>query len=149
MIMANIIENLNANEIDLGTLLGNDLVNDEYDDNPLITQAINCNYTDTTSLINQLPDDWRSSHNLLYVLHVNIQSLPAKFEKLKDIIIQFEERGLPLDVILICETFIRMKMQNCTTFQVFILYPNIELLSTEEVWEFMYEIVLNIEIEKI
>ncbi len=105
--MANIIENLNANEIDLGTLLGNDLVNDEYDDNPLITQAINCNYTDTTSLINQLPDDWRSSHNLLYVLHVNIQSLPAKFEKLKDIIIQFEERGLPLDVILICETFIR------------------------------------------
>ncbi len=70
--MANIIENLNANEIDLGNLLGNDLVNDKYDDNPLIMQAINCNYTDTTSLINQLPDNWHSSHNLLYVLHVNI-----------------------------------------------------------------------------
>jgi exonuclease III len=40
------------------------------------------------------------------ILHLNIQSLPAKFEKLKELIVTLSDKGAKLDFILLCETFL-------------------------------------------
>ena len=39
-------------------------------------------------------------------LHLNIQSLPAKFDNLKLLISELQEQDINLDLILLCETFI-------------------------------------------
>ena len=39
-------------------------------------------------------------------IHLNIQSLPAKFERLKLLISELHEQTIELDFILICETFL-------------------------------------------
>ena len=39
-------------------------------------------------------------------LHINIQSLSAKFDELKLVIASLQERGIKLDYIMICETFL-------------------------------------------
>ena len=41
-----------------------------------------------------------------HCLHVNIQSLPAKFDNLKSIIGKMSTSGISLDFILLCETFL-------------------------------------------
>ncbi len=40
------------------------------------------------------------------ILHLNIQSLPAKYDKLKMMLSQLQDQNLVLDVILLCETFL-------------------------------------------
>ena len=41
-----------------------------------------------------------------HALHVNIQSLSSKFEKLQSLLAQLDEQGISLDFLLICETFL-------------------------------------------
>ena len=38
-------------------------------------------------------------------MHINIQSLPAKIEKLKDLLAELHQKGINVDFLLICETF--------------------------------------------
>ena len=50
----------------------------------------------------------------LKVMHINIQSLPAKIDQLKLLLEKLSEKGIVLDVILICETFLSdNKVNNC------------------------------------
>ena len=42
----------------------------------------------------------------IHVFIINIQSLPAKFEKLKYLISEFQEQNIDIDFILLCETFL-------------------------------------------
>lgn len=54
-----------------------------------------------------LKDKSIPNHSFKYnVLHLNIQSLPAKFEKLKNLIHDCDQTGICLDFLLICETFL-------------------------------------------
>ena len=39
-------------------------------------------------------------------IHINIRSLPKNIDKLKTILISFDEMGYPIDCVLICETFL-------------------------------------------
>ena len=39
-------------------------------------------------------------------LHINIQSLPATFDKLKDLLSDLKIAGLTFDLVLLCETFL-------------------------------------------
>ena len=42
-----------------------------------------------------------------HAMHINIQSLPGKFEKLKNLDVTLHKQGISLDFILLCETFYR------------------------------------------
>lgn len=57
---------------------------------------------------NELADLKTLGHNnhKYHALHLNIQSLPAKFDKLQDLICSLGEIGIELDFILLCETFV-------------------------------------------
>lgn len=39
-------------------------------------------------------------------MHLNVQSLPAKFDKLKDLLSELNEQNIHIDLILLCETFL-------------------------------------------
>ncbi len=57
--------------------------------------------------IKQLIDKSRESTDSKYkVLHINIQSLPAKFDGLKNILADLECNHIEIDFILMCETFL-------------------------------------------
>ena len=43
----------------------------------------------------------------LTCLHLNIHSLPAKYDQLTRLIYEMENVGTPIDIILLCETFLR------------------------------------------
>ena len=74
------------------------------DNNPLL--EIQSQYYDVDK-INTLID---LNNNYEYsALHLNIQSLPAKFEELKHLLSELHEQGVTLDFILLCETFITDK----------------------------------------
>jgi exonuclease III len=45
-------------------------------------------------------------------MHLNIQSLPAKFDKLKLLISELQEQDIHLDFILLCETFLNDNIAN-------------------------------------
>jgi len=47
-----------------------------------------------------------------FMLHINIQSLPAKFDSLKELIASLNDKAIPLDFILLCETFLRNDNMN-------------------------------------
>jgi len=53
-------------------------------------------------------DEIKKSETFKYkALHINIHSLPAKFEALKLLLCSLHNNGINLDFILICETFLR------------------------------------------
>ena len=82
----------------------NHLLNSDYD-----TLASDSNYI--------LPDDISElsvDNYSLKLLHINIQSLPAKIDQLKFLLEKLSDKGVVLDVILICETFLSdKKVNNC------------------------------------
>ena len=47
-----------------------------------------------------------------HTLHLNIQSLPAKFAKLQSLLHGLQEREITLDFILLCETFLKDEIVN-------------------------------------
>ena len=94
------------------TILNNDLTDvinelstDCYDDNPLTTHGIHSEYFDFDSL-KSLCEQVSYKERRLSVIHMNIQSLPSKFTKLKYFILITSRAGFTCDVILICETFL-------------------------------------------
>lgn len=88
--------------------------------------TIDALYSDMTKDLNQLLDDqnlntitqdsnYISPENIeetngadyaLKIMHLNIQSLPAKIDDLKLLLSKLSESGITFDVILICETFL-------------------------------------------
>lgn len=63
-------------------------------------------------------NEFKLEGDTLKVMHLNIHSFIAKKEKLTEILIELNETGIKLDVILLCETFIndtnikKMKLKN-------------------------------------
>ena len=76
----------------------------DYNDNPLTTMNIHSKYYNDEKF-----DDLKThitdinSHNQLVALHLNIQSLPSKFEALEELINTLDSHKIEIDFIILCE----------------------------------------------
>lgn len=84
------------NTIDFTEILENNYLNDGPVNNTLSSE-----YYEQLENIYSAHDTYK-----YYALHINIQSLPAKFERLKELISTAKDIGIELDFILLCETFL-------------------------------------------
>ena len=80
----------------------NDILEDIYTENNATVNAHDSTYIDDIQQIKQ-NENYLHKYN---ILHINIQSLPAKYDKLKELIASFYKEGIALDFILLCETFL-------------------------------------------
>ena len=93
------LNNTNTDDIDLDRVL-----NETYD-NPLIALSINSKYYDIDDLIKYKQNN-NPTKIKLNVMHINIQSLSAKFDNLENLVGTLQENGVELNFILLCETFL-------------------------------------------
>ena len=69
---------------------------------------------DSNYVLPENADELNGSDYGLKILHLNIHSLPAKIDELKFLINKLTEKGVMLDIILLCETFLSdVKNLNC------------------------------------
>ena len=69
---------------------------------------------DSNYVLPENADELNAIDYELKVLHLNIHSLPAKIDELKFLINKLAEKGVVLDIILLCETFLsNLKNVNC------------------------------------
>jgi len=75
--------------------------------NPISSLKLDSPYINTEQILNTLgfTNDKFNTHEYCS-LHLNIQSLPAKFEKLKLLINKLSCQNIYLDFIMLCETFL-------------------------------------------
>ena len=97
--------NTNTDDIYLNRVLNEYVKDTETYDNPLIMLSINSKYVfyDIDDLISKYKQNNNPTKIKLNVMHINIQSLSAKFEKLGWTL---QENGVELNLILLCETFL-------------------------------------------
>ena len=102
--------NINNSEINEDSNLNNiinSFVGDNESENTCIT--LNSKYYD----IDDIPESFSNCDKYAYkVLHLNIHSLPAKFEALKLMLASLQQKGIQFDFILICESFLQEKNVN-------------------------------------
>ncbi len=102
MTMDDQIQAMNNNYLDLNTLL-QDFIEGDNDDDLLTNILMESRYYDVDNLITLCKS---LSGDQVKVMHLNIQSLPAKFDKLLSILTDLEESGIYLDAIRLCETWL-------------------------------------------
>ncbi len=95
------------NKLDLKQVLdqyaiGND---NDQDENFLTNILADSKYYDVEEMITFVKS-LHTENQQFKILHLNIQSLSAKFEKLKLLLSHLEEQDIVLDVVLLCETFL-------------------------------------------
>ena len=96
-------ENLNNRSTDLNTIIDSYMHTTDDDNTDLITNALTQSmYHDISQLINTL----ERIDNCFNVIHLNIQSLLAKFDSFKRMLTELENKKIKLDAILLCETFL-------------------------------------------
>ena len=86
-----------------------DYEHEDANDNLLLDNIKTSNYVDIEQMNGYLKSDTCNRLNDVYVcsiLHLNIQSLPSKFEKFKLKLSLLEENNIKLDFILLCETYL-------------------------------------------
>ncbi len=88
------------------TSSGNDI------DNPFKTLNIQSSYYDVENLKHMKPVYSGNHTSELTSMHLNVQSLPAKFDKLKDLLSELNEQNIHIDLILLCETFLNKNNLN-------------------------------------
>ena len=74
------MNNTNTDDIDLNRVLNEYVKDTETYDNPLIALSINSKYYDIDDLISKYKHNNNPTKIKLNVMHINIQSLSAKFE---------------------------------------------------------------------
>ena len=75
-------------------------------------------------------------------IHLNIRSLPAKYDQLRTMISELNVMGLAIDFIMICETFLNDDNMNMFPNQVIILYAITDYVERVEEWLYSLEIIL-------
>ena len=86
------------------TLFGNDPTkNLDFIDESIEVTGFTCEYISPNEY------DCKQFDKVLNIMHLNIHSLPNKLQRLRDLIYKFNSRGVNIDVILLCETFINEK----------------------------------------
>ena len=66
--------------------------------------SIDSPYVNVEDINNILPKNTQYIHKSL---HINIHSIPDKIDRLKELLIQFQETNIQFDFILFCETFLK------------------------------------------
>ena len=103
----NHLNTFNNDSLDLNQAIQDyttDTCNNENDD-LLTSTLIESKYYDMESLITYMKHG-RHENNQIKVMHLNIQSLSAKYEQLKQLVSQLNDEKIYLDAILLCETFL-------------------------------------------
>ncbi len=85
--------------LDLNTYFDRYVNENNINDNPL-------NLLNIESLYHEIQHLKFTTHPEFTSIHLNIQSLPAKFDKLKLLITELDEHKISVDFILLCETFL-------------------------------------------
>jgi len=80
-----------------------EVLEDTFPDSTFTLNSINSPYFDDLKTI-KIENDINFKYNSL---HINIQSLPAKIEKLKELIASLNTHSINIDFILLCETFLK------------------------------------------
>ena len=91
-------------QFDLNNYINKYMEDDNSKDNSYKIINTESNYYDIDDL-NQLSKSAETTFKCT-VLHLNIQSLPAKFDKLKLLITEINNQNIKLDFILLCEAFL-------------------------------------------
>jgi hypothetical protein len=101
--MAADINNLAANTPDLNDFMVLFNTDDDTADTPLQLLDIKSNYYDIDDIHVSIPENVSFKYK---TIHINIQSLPDKFDKLKLFLHRLKDAHLTIDFILLCETFL-------------------------------------------
>jgi hypothetical protein len=100
--MADHNDTLLSSSQDLNDYMGPFNSDDDNVNNPLHLLNIESKYYNIEDILASIPDTTFKYKSI----HINIKSLPDKFERLKIFIQRFKDAGLSIDFILICETFL-------------------------------------------
>jgi hypothetical protein len=82
-------------------------------DNPLQLLDINSNYYHIEDIHASIPQDIQFKYK---TIHINMQSLPDKYDKLKLFLHRLMDAHLTVDFILLCETF--LTVNNADLYQI-------------------------------
>ena len=94
-------------KMNLNYYLNKYMSDDDFANNPLKLLDIDSPYYEIEDLKTNMNSDNSTENDFEYTsVHLNIQSLPAKFDRLKLLISELHEQRIDLDFILICETFL-------------------------------------------
>ncbi len=91
------------NQLDLKHTLINYSIDDEHngDDNILLDTLKESNYFETDKAIDYIKGKITNNKENLSVLHLNIQSLPSKFERLKGLLSVLDDQSFDPFLILL------------------------------------------------
>jgi beta-xylosidase len=81
-------------------------------DNPFLSIMTDSPYFDIQGIVQHLKEKKFTGNNQYKILHLNIQSLSAKFAQINELLATLTENGLDLDFILLCETFLHDENDN-------------------------------------
>jgi exonuclease III len=76
--------------------LDNAKITDHF--NSLDVNVTECKYYDL--------EDIQNTQHAMLCMHINIHSIPAKFDRLKELVLSNIEKNAKIDVLLLCETFL-------------------------------------------
>ena len=76
---------------------------DDNLNNPLQLLNITSKYYDIEEMLASVPKETKFNYK---TIHINIRSLPDKFDKLKLVLHRLKEADMIIDFILLCETFL-------------------------------------------
>lgn len=97
------VNDLVANARDLNEIMNVSNYADGNIENPLQLYDITSEYYDLDELKEAIPEDLKLTYKSI---HINIRSLPDKFDTLKLFLHRLKEADITIDFILICETFL-------------------------------------------
>jgi hypothetical protein len=92
----------NCKNLDINAFINKYINLNNNNENPLDNVPMECNYYDVNN-IKPTSDGYRYQYTSM---HINIHSLPAKFDSLKLILSILQNNNIQLDFILICERFL-------------------------------------------
>jgi hypothetical protein len=93
---------LDSNNVDLNDLLNVYNSDDDGTENPLLLNA-ESKYYELDDISASVPQDASFKYK---TIHVNVQSLPDKFDRLKLFLYRLKDEGVIIDFVLLCETFL-------------------------------------------
>ena len=96
----------NLDDLDLNSVMDEHVKDSLSFDNPLTTLSLNSRYYEIDELIRTYQENNTYGKTSINIIHINIQSLSAKLENLKNLVGTLQENGILLNFILICETFL-------------------------------------------
>ena len=112
-IMATNISDLATDTQDLNDLMDDFNFDENSNLNPLQLLNINSKYYQIDEINASTPNNIDFRHKSI---HINIRSLPGKFDKLKLFVHRLKEMNIDIDFILLCETF--LNAQNADMYQI-------------------------------